>query len=85
MRFAFLVFEAAFGLYLILVIVTQIIIPLIKGTKLFPYIRYEGKLTGEEVNLATELDRELQSERIQELRDTLAARKENKDGPDVAA
>lgn len=71
MRWAVVAFEVALFVYWAIVLWTQIVAPLIAGTKLFPYFRDD--LTTEGVKLRTDLERQAEEDFIAELRKKLQA------------
>lgn len=69
MRWAVLIFEIALVMYWAIILWTQIILPLYRGTKLFPYFRDD--ITTQVVKANTDLEREADEAYLENLRKSL--------------
>ena len=74
MKWVIFAIELAFFLYWAVFIITQVIVPLQKGTKLFPYFRSK-EARKEVTHLLTEIEKVTDEEAIEALRKDLLKRR----------
>jgi len=70
-------FEAIFSVMLICFVLTQIIVPIARGTKLFPMFSKVGKIEGEVAETKSEIDVAKMEKEVEVLKEEVKKEKEN--------